>query len=263
MKHLFTAATVAALAVTLVGCGNRSPEGGQPGTHDSFRISAPSGTASSMTAPTIKQDTDQTIELTVKADSAFSGKKVDLKVEAPKGLHASVKPASVDLAANQEQKIQLVVHAEKDAPAGEFTIKVTGTPEKGNPTTDNVKVKVEANNASGTGSDNKNTVTIDLPTGVSLTNKAVKREASETVELTIKTGSGFTGHKVTVKADHDPKIKVEVKPESVDVAANGNVKVQLVISPAKDAPTGEQTIRVTATPDAGTAATREVTVKVE
>lgn len=263
MKHLFTAAAAAALTFGAIGCGNKSPEGGQPGTHNSFTISAPSGTASSMTAPEIKQDTPRTIELTVKAEKEFSGKRVSLKAEAPAGLQAEVKPASVDLAAGQEQKIQLVVHATKDAPAGEATIKVTGTPEKGNPTTDNVKVKVAANNASGTGSDNKNTVSIDLPTGVALTNKAIKREASETVELTIKGGSGFTGKKVTVKADHDPKIKVELKPASVDLTADGSAKVQMVVTPGKDAPTGEQTIRVTATPDAGTAASREVKVKVE
>jgi uncharacterized membrane protein len=264
MKHLFTAAAAAALTFGVVGCGNKGTEGGQPGTNNSFTVSAPSGTASSMTAPTIKQDTDRTIELTVKANKEFDGKKVTLKAEAPKGLHASVKPESVDLAASQEQKIQLVVHAEKDAPAGEFTIKVTGTSDKGGtPSTDNVKVKVEANNASGSGSDNKNTVTIDLPTTVALTHKVIKKEATETIELTIKTGSGFTGHKVAVKAEHDPKIKVEVKPESVEVGANGNVKVQMVVSPGKDAPAGEQTIRVTATPDAGTAAVRDVKVKVE
>jgi uncharacterized membrane protein len=263
MKHLFTAAAAAALTFGAVGCGNKSPEGGQPGTDNSFTISAPSGTASAMTAPTIKQDTDRTIELTVKAKKEFDGKKVALKVEAPKELHASVKPESVDLSPNGEQKIQLVVHAQKDAPAGEYTIKVTGTPEKGSPTTDSVKVKVEANNASGTGSDNKNTVTIDLPTGVALTNKAVKREAAETIELTIKTGSGFTGHKVSLKAEHDSKIHVDLNPASVDVGANGNAKVQMVVKPGKDAPTGEQTIRVTATPDAGTAAVRDVKVKVE
>jgi uncharacterized membrane protein len=264
MKHaLMTAAAGAVLALIPVGCGNRSPEGGQPGTNNTFTISAPSGTASSMTAPTVAQNTDRTIDLTVKANKEFDGKKVALKAEAPKGLHAEVKPASVDLAANQEQKIQLLVHAEKDAPAGEFTIKVTGTPEKGNPTTDNVKVKVEANNASGAGSDNKNTVTIDLPNHLGSTVETIKREASKPVELTLKGGSGFTGHKVTVKAEHDPKIKVELKPESVDLTPNGNQKVQMVITPAKDAPTGEQTIRVTATPDAGTAAVREVKVKVE
>jgi len=261
MKHLFSAATVAALTLGVVGCGNKSPEGGQPGTNNTFTISAPAGTASSMTAPTIPQDTEKTIELTVKANKEFDGKKVNLKVEAPKGLHASVKPESVDLAANQEQKIQLVVHAEKDAPAGEATIKVTGTSDKGGtPTTDNVKVKVEANPST---KPNKDAFSINLPSGVALTNKAIKREASETVELTLKGESAFAGKKVTLKVEHDPKIKVELKPASVDLTANGEQKVQMVITPAKDAPAGEQTIRVIGTPDTGTAASREVKVKVE
>jgi len=260
MNKLLTAATIAALTLLPAGCGNKSPEGGQPGTNDTFTISAPSGTGSSMTAPAIKQDTPRTIELTVKAKSEFSGKKVDFKVEAPAGLHAEVKPAHVELAAGQEQKIQLVVHADKNAPAGEATIKVTGTPEKGNPTTDSVKVKVEANNPTG---DTKNSFSIDLPAHLGSTVKTIKREGSETIEVTLKGNSGFNGKKVALKADHDPKIKVELKPDHVDLGANQEAKVQMVVSPAKDAPTGEQTIRLTATPETGTPVSREVKVKVE
>jgi uncharacterized membrane protein len=260
MNKLLTAATIAALALLPAGCGNKSPEGGQPGTHDTFTISAPSSTGSTTTAPAITQGTPRTIELTVKADSAFSGKKVDLKAEAPAGLRAEVNPAHLELAAGQEKKVQLVVHAEKAAPAGEATIKVTGTPEKGNPTTDNVKVKVEANNPNG---DTKNSFSIDLPNHILSTVKTVKREGSETVELTLKGNSGFNGKKVALKADHDPKIKVELKPDHADLGANQEAKVQMVVSPAKDAPTGEQTIRVTATPETGTPVSREVKVKVE
>jgi len=262
MKDLLTAAAVVALALAPVGCGNKSPEGGTPGTKDSFTISAPSGTGSSMTAPTIKQDTRQTIELTVKANSEFGGKKVTLKTEAPKGLHATVKPETVDLAAGHEAKVQLEVHADKDAPVGEATIKVSGTPEKGNPTTDNVKVKVEANTVSG--DNNKDRFTLSQPTGLStLTGKTIKKEATETVELTLKGDSGFTGKKVALKTEHGDKIKAELAPNSVDLGANQEQKVQLKITPAKDCPPGEHVVRVTATPDHGTATSTEVRVKVE
>src|SRR5205823_991299 len=96
-----------------------------------------------MTAPTIKQDTTQTIKLKIKANSEFSGKKVTLKAETPKGLHATPKPESVDVGAGQEVEVQLEVRADKDAPAGPATIKVIGTPEKGIATADELKVKVE------------------------------------------------------------------------------------------------------------------------
>src|SRR4051812_26568988 len=129
MKHLFTAATVAALALTLVGCGNKGTEGGVPGTEDSFNVSAGTSTGSSMTAPTVKQDTPTTIEVTVKAKKQFSGKKVALKAEAPAGLKAEFKPESVDLGAGEEKKVQMVVHASKEAAVGEATVKVIGTPE--------------------------------------------------------------------------------------------------------------------------------------
>jgi len=261
MKHLFTAAAAAALALVPVGCGNKGTEGGAPGTDDSFTVSAGTSTGSSMTAPTVKQDTATTIELTVKAKKQFSGKKVTLKADAPDGLKVEFKPESVDLGANEEKKVQLVVHATKDAPAGEATVKVTGTPEKGENSEANVKVKVEANNPAG--SNTRDGFSVNLPAHLGSV-KTIKREASETIELTLKGESGFNGKKVTVKADHDPKIKVELKPAGgVDLTANGEQKVQMVVTPAKDAPTGEQTIRVTATPESGAAQSREVKVKVE
>jgi len=259
MRHLFTAAAAAALALVPVGCGNKGTEGGTPGTDDSFHVSAPARTGSDMAAPAVKQDTATTVELTVKAKPQFSGKKVTLKAEAPAGIRSEFKPESVDLGPGEEKKIQLVVHASKDAAAGETTIKVTGTPEKGGVSTADVKVKVEANNPAGNA---KDTFSISFPAHVG-TLKTVKREGSETVEVTLKGDSGFTGKKVSLKADHDPKIKVEFKPASVDLGAGEEKKVQMVISPAKDAPTGEQKIRLTGTPEAGTAVSREEKVKVE
>jgi len=260
MKHLFTAAAAAALTLGAVGCGNKGTEGGTPGTDDSFHVSAPARTGSDMAAPAVKQETATTVELTVKAKPQFSGKKVTLKAEAPAGIRPEFKPETVDLGPGEEKKIQLVVHATKEAAAGEATIKVTGTPEKGGVSTADVKVKVEANNpAAGS---NKDSFSVSFPAHVG-TLKTVKREGSETVEVTLKGDSGFAGKKVSLKADHDPKIKVEFKPASVDLGAGEEKKVQMVISPAKDAPTGEQMIRLTATPEAGTAVSREEKVKVE
>src|SRR5439155_18624177 len=109
MKNLLVAALAAAVGLVPVGCGNKSPEGGQPGTKDTFVIVGPTSTLKEMTAPTVKQDTVQTFELKIKAGSEFSGKKIALKAEAPAGLHAEPKPASVDVAAGQEVKFSLEV----------------------------------------------------------------------------------------------------------------------------------------------------------
>lgn len=130
MKKLLSLAAIALLFVG--GCG-QSPTGGAPGKE--FRVNGPS------TATTVKQDTTQTVELSLSRGNDFK-QNVTLTADAPTGLTAKLKPSAVK--ASDDGKFSLEITAAKTAAVGEHTITVTATPETGSKTTLPVKVKVEA-----------------------------------------------------------------------------------------------------------------------
>lgn len=129
---------VVALAGLLVGC-NKSPEGGTPGTAASFKLSLP--TDLSKLKP-IKQGTSEMYEGSIDRGSDFK-KDVKIKVEGPDKLTVKVSPDTIK-ASDGSTKFNVTVEADKDAPVGDHTIKVTGTPDGGSATTGEFKVKVTA-----------------------------------------------------------------------------------------------------------------------
>jgi uncharacterized membrane protein len=132
MTKMFAATAAALFAFTSIGCNN-SPEGGSPGTKDSFTVSGPT------TATTIKQGNKETVTVTLNRGSDFK-KKVTLDVKAPDKVKATFDKTSIG--SGDDKDVKLTIDVDKDAPVGEHVIKVTGTPESGNATTLDVKVSV-------------------------------------------------------------------------------------------------------------------------
>ena len=132
MTRTLAALTVGLFALASAAC-NRSPEGGTPGSDNSFRISAPSG------ATNLKPGEEKTLTLSVNRDSAFT-QAVTLKADSqsPK-IDARVDKTKMEAA---DKSVTLTVKAAADAPKGEHIIKVTGTPQTGAPTSVDVKVEV-------------------------------------------------------------------------------------------------------------------------
>jgi uncharacterized membrane protein len=88
----------------------------------------------------------------------------------------------------------------------------------------------------------------------------IKQDNKESVKLTLNRGTDFKkGVKLSVSAPD--KIKADLSKDAVAPSDSG--EVVLNISAAKDAPLGDQVIRVTGTPEGGTATTVDVKVKVE
>ncbi len=134
MKILLSLTALTALV--LAGC-NHSPEGGTPGTSSSFTISAPTITT------TIKQDNKESIKLTVNRGSDFK-KSITLTAMAPEKLKAELSKTTI--APSDPSDVMLNVSVAKDAPLGDATIRVTGTPDGGGASTSvEVKIKVEKN----------------------------------------------------------------------------------------------------------------------
>jgi len=103
----------------------------------------------------------------------------------------------------------------------------------------------------------KATFTLHAPT---LTT-TIKQDNSQSVDLTVKRGKDFKeGVKLSATSPSD-KIKAEFNKDKV--AASDPDDVALKITVAKDAPLGESVIKVTGTPDSGTATSVDVKVNVE
>lgn len=129
-------AILAATAAFAMGC-NRSPEGGVVGTASTFNISAP-------TLPTVvKQDNKESIALKLNRGNEFR-EDVKLAVSAPEKLKVELNRKEVK-ATDGSPDFTVTVSPAKDAPATEHTVRVTGTPDKGAPTSVEFVVKVAEN----------------------------------------------------------------------------------------------------------------------
>jgi uncharacterized membrane protein len=130
--------SLAALAVALVTGCNKSPEGGSPGTRDSFTITGPTLTTN------IKQGNKETVKLSLNRGSDFK-KDVKLSVtNVPDKVTAKLNKDTIK--ASEGTDFALDIEVGKDAALGEHTIKVTGTSEGGGtPAPVDVKIKVEEN----------------------------------------------------------------------------------------------------------------------
>jgi len=125
----------AALVAFCVGC-NQSPEGGTPNTKSSFKLSLPPITKD------IKQGDTATLEASIDRGSEF---KHDVKLSVTKPDKVDVKLSKDTVKASEETKFTITVTPAKDAALGEHTIKVTGTPDSGEATTGEFKIKVIEN----------------------------------------------------------------------------------------------------------------------
>jgi len=150
MRTILTTAAAVTAGLFAAGCGNTSNTGGGAsktvssagGAHaedakkdDTFTIKGPA------LATTLKQGEKKDIELTVSRGKDFH-EGVKLTADAPKGLKVTIEKATV--AASDPEKALMSVEAEKDAAVGDHPIKVTATPDKGQATSLDVRVKVDA-----------------------------------------------------------------------------------------------------------------------
>ena len=132
MTRTLVAATVGLFALASAAC-NRSPEGGTPGTDNSFRLNTAPGDTN------LKPGEERTVVINVTRDSAFT-QPVTLKADSqsPK-IDARIDKTKMEAG---DKQVTLTVKAAADAPKGNHIIKVTGTPATGTPASLDVKVEV-------------------------------------------------------------------------------------------------------------------------
>jgi uncharacterized membrane protein len=148
MKALFKGALGTALLL-MAGCDNSNnynnhPGGpGAPRTSEAPRVLGQNENSISLSVPSlstkIKQGETKTISIAIKRGKNFDQ---DVKLGfsgAPKGLTVEPSAHSIRSADNE---VNVTMRAADDAPLGDFTIKVTGTPAQGPAAEADLKVTI-------------------------------------------------------------------------------------------------------------------------
>jgi uncharacterized membrane protein len=91
----------------------------------------------------VKQGETQTVTIKLQRGESFN-QDVTLEIKLSKGEGITFDPAKVLVKISDEPDVELTITAPKDAALGEYIISVTGTPETGEPTSVEFKVKVVA-----------------------------------------------------------------------------------------------------------------------
>jgi uncharacterized membrane protein len=133
MKTAITIVLTLALAALYSCQTSSSPQGGNVAEDEGFKIVVPAGTTE------IKQGEIQTAVVALHRDSYFK-QNVRLQVNTTKGI--SVDPTSVLIKSNDKPEVQIRITVAKDASLGEYSVRVEGTPETGEPTSTIFTVRV-------------------------------------------------------------------------------------------------------------------------
>ena len=134
MKTASAFVTTLALVVVF-GCQSAGPRGGGVSRDEGFKIAVPTFETA------VKQGELQTVAVSIQRGEYFK-RDVKLQIKASKGI--AVDPTSVMIKASDKPDLQLKVTASKDAALGDYRVYVTGTPDTGQPTSAEFKVKVVA-----------------------------------------------------------------------------------------------------------------------
>ena len=130
-----TAITIAMTLVLAVVLGCLSPRGGGMSGGEGFKISTPTFETK------LKQGETQNVTISLKRGEYF---KRDVKLEIRPSEGISVNPTSALVRGSDNPDVQLQIAAATDANLGEYRVHIRGTPETGEATSTELKVKVVA-----------------------------------------------------------------------------------------------------------------------
>ena len=257
MKKLLMITVVLTLSLTAISRGADSPKGGSVGKGEGFKIDVPTFDVK------VKQGETQGLNIKLQRGESFK-QDVKLVIKAAEGI--SVDPAKILIKASDKPEAKLTIMVPKDAALGEYLVTVTGTPETGEPTSVEFKVKVIAPEAG-------HTMQSDSPKGGSTVkgegfkiaapafDTKMKQGEVQNVTISIERGESFK-QDVTLELKLTKGEGLTLEPTKVIVKAGDEPNVQITITASKDAAIGEHIITVTGTPTTGEPTTMEFSVKV-
>ncbi|HBG78436.1 MAG TPA: hypothetical protein DDW84_06280 [Phycisphaerales bacterium] len=135
MKKVIAIMVVLTLVLATASKGADSPKGGSVAKGEGFRIDVPTFDVR------LKQGETQSIAIKLQRGESFK-QDVKLQIKAAQGI--SIDPAKVLVKGSDIPEVQLAIMVPKDAAIGDYVVNVIGTPETGEPTSVEFKVKVLA-----------------------------------------------------------------------------------------------------------------------
>jgi uncharacterized membrane protein len=130
-----TMLVIAIAVMTASVCGCRTDAGIEVSPEKGFSVTAPMGTT------TIKQGDTQTVTVSLNRERYFK-QDVVVDVETSEGIE--VEPEKVEVEAGDLPDVRLQITVPKDAPIGEYQVRVVATPETGVEKTEDFTVQVVA-----------------------------------------------------------------------------------------------------------------------
>ena len=258
MKKVIAITVVLTLVLAAISNGADSPKGGSVGKGEGFRIDVPTFDTK------VKQGETQTITIKLQRGESFK-QDVQLEIEAAEGI--SVDPAKVLVKASDGPDVVLTITVPKDAAFGKYIVSVTGTPETGEPTSVEFKVKVIAPEAGYTmKSDSEKGGGVAKGEGFKIAvptfETKVKQGETQSVTISLKRGESFR-QDVTLEIKLFRGEGLTFEPAKVLVKAEDAPDVQITITAPKNTAVGEYKVYVTGTPTTGEATSTEFKVMVE
>jgi uncharacterized membrane protein len=257
MKKVIAIMLVLTLVLAAISSGKNSPKGGSVGKGEGFKIDVPTFDKK------IKQGETQTITIKVQRGESFK-QDVTLVIETAEGI--SIEPTKVIAKASDKPEVELMVAVPREAALGKYKVSVTGTPQTGEPTSVDFKVKVVAPKAGYTmKSDSDKGGSVAKGEGFKIAaptfDTKVTQGETQSVTISLKRGESFK-QDVTLEMKLSKGKGLTFEPTKVLVKASDAPDVQLMITALNDADLGEYKVYVTGTPTTGEATSTEFKVKV-
>jgi uncharacterized membrane protein len=257
MKKIIASMFVLTLVLAVVSNGTDSPKGGSVAKGEGFKIDVPTYDVK------VKQGETQSISIKLQRGESFK-QDVKLQIEAAKGI--SIDPTKIDVKAGDGPEVKLTITVPKDAALGEYKILVTGTPQTGEATSVEFKVKVitpEAGYTVKSDSDKGGSVVKGEGFKIAVPTFDTKLKQGEVQEVTISIERGeLFKQDVTLEIKLTKGEGLKLDPTKVVVKAAEKSDVQITITASKDAAIGEHVITVIGTPTTGEPTSMEFNVKV-
>ena len=257
MKKVIAVMVVLTLVLAAVSNAADSPKGGSVGKGEGFKIDVPTFDVR------VKQGETQSITIKVQRGESFK-QDVKLQIKAAEGI--SVDPKKIVVKASDVQDVLLTITVPNDAALGDYMVTVMGTPETGEPTSVEFKVKVLALDAGyniQAKSDKGGAVGKGegFKIAVPIFGTKVKQGETQSVTISLDRGESFK-QDVTLEIKLFKGSEITFDPSEILVKTSDESDVQIMVTAAKDAAVGEYKVFVTGTPTTGEPATTEFNIKV-
>lgn len=244
MKKLLMIMVVLTLVLAGASMGKDSPMGGSIAEGEGFKIDVPTLDVK------VKQGEIQTINIKLQRGASF---KQDVMLELQTADDISITPDKILVKASDKPEVQFTIEVPKDAAIGKYIVSVTGTPETGDPTSVEFKVRVintetsyalQSDSPQGGGVGEGEDFKISVP----YFSTKIAQGQVQTVKISLDRGESFK-QDVTLKIKAGKGIKVD--PTEAVVKVGDKSEMQIKITVPEDAAIGEYIVSVKGTPKTG------------